>query len=94
MEDLIGRLADTVTKFDKGEDRIHIDDPDWNNVVMTAKNFYAASGAKWAVKADQNYIYDTSTGVLYFDADANGGGKGIAICTIGNKPDLSYTDFS
>lgn len=59
--------------------------------------FYAAPGAKSAHDASDRIVYDTSSGVLYFDVDGIGGKAATAIALLtgpdNSHPDLTYTDF-
>ncbi len=46
-----------------------------------------------ATTANQNLIYNTSTGVLFYDADGNGAQAMIAIALFAGKPALDASDF-
>ncbi len=67
-------------------------------MTLEFANFYAAPGATKAKDASDRIIYNTATGILYFDPDGVGGGKtAFTIAELtnadGTHPALSYTDF-
>ena len=39
-------------------------------------------------------LYDSGTGILWFDADGNGSGRAIAFAQFANKPVLDGGDFT
>jgi len=84
--------GDTVTDFTAGEDRIAVVGPNFGNVpagVLSASNFAldaAADGDDW-------FVFNTTTGVLSFDADGAGAGAAVAIATL-NVTMLSATDIT
>lgn len=61
----------------------------------TAAKFYAAVGGQ-AHDATDRIIYDTGTGLLYFDADGNqtNGVDAVAIAQLVARPVLDWTDFT
>lgn len=95
---------DTITDFSHAEgDRIVL-----NRYVVTSGAtqgsstldfalFYAAPGAKSAHDSSDRIVYDTSSGVLYFDVDGIGGKAATAIAVLtgpdDSHPDLTYSDF-
>ncbi|WP_298195115.1 calcium-binding protein [Novosphingobium sp.] len=95
---------DRITDFNRAEgDRIVL-----SNYAVTGTfspkpqalsfaNFYSAPGAKAAQDASDRIIYNSSTGVLYYDPDGVGGKAAVAVADIaiagGNFPDLSISDF-
>jgi Ca2+-binding RTX toxin-like protein len=92
LEGLTGRYADQLSDFKVGEDKIYLDDANYNRITITASNFDKGTITS-ATLAGQYYIYNTSNGTLYYDADGNGAGLGIAICTLTGKPNISVSDF-
>ena len=70
----------------------------WSNstddvVVMDSTNFLSGKGLKSSTN-DSVFVYDTSTGNLYFDDDGSGSGKGVLIVTLTGKPTLTTNDFT
>ncbi|WP_298195168.1 ELWxxDGT repeat protein [Novosphingobium sp.] len=63
--------------------------------ALTADEFHAAAGATTAHDATDRIVYDTTTGVLYYDADGLGGTAAVAIATLGTTthPALAFTDL-
>jgi Ca2+-binding RTX toxin-like protein len=86
--------ADTIKDFQVGKDKIALDP-----IVLTQ----LASGfsednlvfSNAAVDSDDYVLYDTSTGELWFDADGNGSGDPVLLCTIEFKDsdELTFSDF-
>ena len=60
-------------------------------------SFYAGRSATKAQDASDRIIYNTKSGVLFFDPDGTGAESAVAIATLtnadGSHPDLAYTDF-
>ncbi|HYD67371.1 calcium-binding protein, partial [Azospirillum sp.] len=83
--------GDTVTDFTAGEDRIAVVGPNFGSVpagALSASNFTldaAADGDDW-------FVFNTTTGVLSFDADGSGAGAAVALATL-NVTMLSATDI-
>lgn len=46
-----------------------------------------------AVDADDYLIYSSSSGALYYDADANGAGAAVQFATLSSGLALTSTDF-
>lgn len=103
--------ADLITDFVRGTDKIelHVDqfdklgtyaqDDDGIYVIdaaskATAANFVSGLGAT-ATSATTYLIYDTTTGVLSYDADGNGSGAAVTIAVLGTSthPALAFGDF-
>ena len=62
----------------------------------TVNNFVAGAGLVKATTAEQHLIYNTTSGLLYYDADGNGTGiSAVAIALIGTSthPTLTASDF-
>ncbi|HYD64607.1 calcium-binding protein, partial [Azospirillum sp.] len=83
--------GDTVTDFTAGEDKVAVVGPNFGNVpagVLSASNFAldaAADGDDW-------FVFNTTTGVLSFDADGSGTGAAVAVATL-NVTTLGNTDI-
>lgn len=62
---------------------------------VTADNLIAGEGFSAALDADDYLIFNSKSGALYYDADANGGGAAVQIAVLkGMVVDLSADDFS
>lgn len=59
---------------------------------ISVENFVAGVGAV-AHDANDYLIYNTSTGALYYDADASGAGLATQFATLAGLPAVSLTDF-
>ena len=44
--------------------------------------------------ADDFFVYNTTTGILSYDADGNGAGVAIAFATLYGQPTLTAADFT
>jgi Ca2+-binding RTX toxin-like protein len=55
--------------------------------------FYAAAGASNGNDADAHIVYNSTTGVLYYDSNANAAGGLTQIATISGHPALVADDF-
>lgn len=91
---------DTVTFFAPGADKISLDDDVFGALTgagtVAAEQFLAAPGAKQALTAEHRLIYNTNTGVLYYDADGSGSGStaiAFAVLAGAQHPSLTAADF-
>lgn len=90
---------DTITDFRSGTDVIRLSLRDFSGIGHTGAlaegEFYAAAGATSAHDASDHIIYNTATGVLYYDADGKGGVGAIAFAQIGvdQHQALAFNDF-
>jgi len=101
--------ADVITDFTSGKDKIelHVDQFDKLGAyyqdddgiytinpatVATSANFVSGAGAVPA-SATHYLIYNTTTGVLSYDADGNGSGAALTIATLVGSPTLVFSDF-
>ena len=89
-------MTATVKDFKSGTDFLDVEC--WSNsiddvVVMDSTNFLSGKGMKSSTN-DSVFVYDTSTGNLYFDDDGSGSGKGVLIVTLTGKPTLSTNYFT
>ena len=92
-ENLSGRNMDLLRDFKVGEDRIVILDLEYQPIKLTAQNFVTSSGNSSASTSGQNFIYNTSNGILYYDPDSAGPKNGIAIVELIGKPVLAESSF-
>ncbi len=91
---------DTITDFSRADgDKIHLSKAVFKGFAYTgtlhAEDFYAAAGATKAQDANDRIIYNTTTGVLYYDADGLGGAAAVQVAQMGvlAHPSLAYSDL-
>ena len=86
--------ADLITDFNPVDDTIKLDNAVFASLtrhgVLSDQHFIIGTAA-----ADNNdfVIYDTQTGVLSYDADANGAAGAVAIAVLGSHLALTNADF-
>ncbi len=61
--------------------------------ALTADAFRAGAGANTAQDADDRVIYDTATGMLWYDADGTGSAEAVAIARLLGRPELAFGDI-
>lgn len=63
--------------------------------TLHSDDFWAAAGATEAHDATDHLIYNTTTGILYYDADGIGGTAAVAVAQLGSNthPVLVYSDL-
>ncbi|HKO88080.1 MAG TPA: calcium-binding protein, partial [Burkholderiales bacterium] len=78
--------SDQITDFNAEEDMITLDRSVFTNVgsgPLDGDMFHAGSGAgAVAQNADHRIIFDTSTGILYYDADGAGGAAQVEFAIV------------
>jgi Ca2+-binding RTX toxin-like protein len=88
---------DFITDFTSGSDKIEISASLFGGGLsaggLTAAQFLSGAGAVAATTAAQRFIYNSSTGNLYFDADGNGAGASVIIANLSNVGALTASDF-
>lgn len=91
---------DLITDFSKADgDQIRLSKAIFTGIThtgaLTSAEFHAAAGATAAHDANDRVVYDTTSGVLYYDADGIGGTAAVAIATLGTTthPALAFTDI-
>jgi Ca2+-binding RTX toxin-like protein len=91
--------VDRITDFSSVDDTLHVSAAGFGG-GLTAGDFIMAdqiligSGAVATTSASQRFIYNTSTGALFFDADGNQTGFGaVQIATLSNKPTIGSNDI-
>jgi Ca2+-binding RTX toxin-like protein len=65
-----------------------------NGAGMGANEFVSGAGLTAAQTADNHFVYNDTTGNLYFDADGAGGGDAQLIASFGKGAHISAADFS
>ncbi|MGD9711759.1 MAG: putative Ig domain-containing protein, partial [Thermomicrobiales bacterium] len=88
--------VDTIFMYNTFQDNIRLDNAVFTALggtgVLSGSNFWSAANGL-AHDADDRIIYNTSTGVLSYDADGNGKAAAVAFAVIGNKPWLTASEF-
>jgi Ca2+-binding RTX toxin-like protein len=91
---------DTITDFASGTDTLQ-----FSKAIFIAlgssvgglapEQFWSGAGVVAGHDADDRLVYDTNTGILYYDADGNGSGSAVAIALLGTSvhPGLASTDI-
>lgn len=86
--------ADTITDFDPDNDMIALDHTIFGfGVGKLAASSFLASKSGAAADAGDHFLYNTTNGNLYYDADGKGGGKAELLATFLHHPDITATDF-
>lgn len=92
--------VDTIADFSRTEgDKIRVSMAIFDGLTYTgpllASNFYAAAGATSAQDGTDRFVYDTTTGKLYYDEDGIAGLPAVQIALLGasNHPALIYSDI-
>jgi Ca2+-binding RTX toxin-like protein len=99
FDDEPGAAEDTVVDFATGADSIRLD-----ATVMSAlgangrfsagdPRFFAGDGAMAGQDATDRVVYDTASGILYYDADGSGGAAAEQIALLQGAPTLVATDI-
>ena len=86
---------DTITDFVSGTDRIYLTSDAFATLSKStdlASAFVSGDGAT-AVDSSNRLIYDTSTGILYYDADGSGSDSAVQFALLTGAPTLVATDF-
>jgi len=88
---------DTVSDFVSGSDTLVLDQTVFKASAATgaisADAFWSGAGVSAAHDADDQIIYNTATGALFYDADGTGSGKAVQIAVLSGHPKLAYVDI-
>lgn len=55
--------------------------------------FLSGAGVNAAQDATDRFIYNATTGVLWYDRDGTGSTAAVQVATLTGQPALAYTDF-
>ncbi|MBD2123932.1 Ig-like domain-containing protein [Trichocoleus sp. FACHB-262] len=92
---------DTITDF-ASDDTFHISEAGFGgglragiplSTTAASTGVLVSSAAPTSLGTSANFLYNTSTGVLSFDADGTGAGSAVAIATLTNTPILNVNQF-
>jgi len=91
---------DTVTDFNSIEqDKIQLSRTVFSGLTqtgaLTESQFYAGAGAKKAHDSSDRIIYDTNTGIIYYDPDGIKGLPAFSFAILGTMthPMIAFSDF-
>ena len=85
-------IFDTITDFAAGSDKIRLSGASYG--VASVVDFDFISGARpFADSTAPTLLYNTVSGILWFDPDGTGAASAIHIATITNHPALGIGDF-
>jgi WD40 repeat protein len=91
---------DTIVDFLSGTDVIQMSKAVFAAISgaaggLSANQFWSAPGLVAGHDADDRVIYNTTTGILYYDADGSGASTAVQIALLGagTHPALLYTDI-
>jgi len=91
--------ADTLANFDTNWDALRFDSAAFTalggpgHFAAGDARFYAAAGAAAGHDADDRFVYNTSTGQLYYDADGAGGADAQLVATLTGAPAVAAADL-
>ena len=91
--------ADALAQFDTNWDALRFDSAAFTGAGGVGHfaagdvRFYSAAGATGAHDADDRFVYNTSTGQLYYDADGAGGADAQLVATVQGAAALNATDI-
>ncbi|MEQ1951311.1 DUF4347 domain-containing protein [Mesorhizobium yinganensis] len=88
--------VDTIADFNPAGDRMELHKSVFAALAVTGpllSGYFRANATGTAQDTNDHIIYDTVTGNLYYDADANGAGAGVHFATLTGLPSLSANDF-
>jgi Ca2+-binding RTX toxin-like protein len=92
-------MSDDITDFVSGTDTLQLDAAAFTAIGASGRftardgRFFAAPGASAGHDADDRLIYDTTSGILYYDADGNGSGGEARVAHLEGAPSLAATDI-
>ncbi|MGB3206111.1 MAG: calcium-binding protein, partial [Crinalium sp.] len=91
--------VDKITDFLSVDDTINIKAAGFGgglsaNAAILATQFFSGAGVTTASNATQRFLYNTTSGALFFDADGNGTGAGaLQIATLTGNPNITTADI-
>ncbi|MEY4768898.1 MAG: hypothetical protein RL637_1537 [Pseudomonadota bacterium] len=91
------KRIDRIADFTSGSDKIQLDHKNFAALTvgeLNADNFSSATDVVNGITATNYLIYNTTTGGLYYDADANGADPAIEIAILAKAPELTIADLS
>ena len=88
---------DTVQDFTSGSDVLAISRAVFTGFAatgaMSVDAFWSGAGVNTAHDATDRFIYNTTTGVLWYDRDGTGSAAAVQVATLTGHPGLAFSDF-
>ena len=89
---------DIITDFNVVDDIIRLENAVFttlSRIGMLSANFFKSSSTGVAADSDDYILYNTTSGLLSYDADGNGSGASVAFAVMGAlvHPALTAADF-
>jgi serralysin len=82
---------DLLVDFQSGTDQIALSNAAFSHTASL--NFIAGAGAQVATNGDSTFLYDSSNGRVYYDADGTGAGEAVFILAVSQGTVFSASDF-
>lgn len=90
--------VDTITDYTSGSDSMQLALAMFSGIgatgALSAAAFVSGADLTAATTASEHIVYDTTAGMLYYDADGVGGAASVAFATLTTAPTLTAADFS
>jgi Ca2+-binding RTX toxin-like protein len=88
---------DTLQDFASGTDTLAFRRAVFTGLAATgalsADAFWSGAGVNAAHDASDRFIYNTTTGVLWYDRDGTGSSAAVQVAVLSGAPGLAFTDF-
>ena len=89
---------DTITDFVSGTDKLYFDRAIFSGAAVGNLNsdaYWSGAGVTAAHDATDRFIYNSTTGALYYDADGTGATAAVQVALLGSTthPTLLYSDL-
>ncbi len=88
---------DTVQDFTSGTDKLSFSRAVFTGFAatgaMSVDAFWSGAGVNAAHDATDRFIYNTTTGALWYDADGTGATAAVQVAVLTGAPTLAFTDF-
>ncbi|WP_256872048.1 putative Ig domain-containing protein [Nostoc sp. TCL26-01] len=90
----IGHGIDTITDFNSTDDKIRVDAAGFGGGLVTGTLFETQFVLGTVAKDESDrFIYNQSTGALFFDVDGTGSSLKVQIATLSTKPVIDSTNI-
>jgi serralysin len=87
---------DTISDFTAGLDKIQVDNDIFTSLTATGgllADYFKSSDTGLASDGNDYFLYNTTSGALFYDADGNGAGVAVQFATLTSKPEATANDF-
>lgn len=88
---------DTLQDFTSGADKLSFSRAVFSAFSSTGAistdAFWSGAGVNAAHDATDRFIYNTTTGALWYDADGTGATAAVQVAVLTGAPALAFTDF-